>query len=1105
MTFHSQHRCDRCGARLAQDNDSRRCASCDVRLRHRLPTPPAVPAEFWDATDAMRGALADRHMGRVIRAYRTHPYHGRHSLPQATAAAWFGITQPQLSRIETGPRIDHLDQLIHWARILRVPARHLWFTLPDDHEAAADTASGNVKAEHGNLTGSPGSLNDLGPNSASRTRTLLKAVRATPGPSLHYVPPVGATSRVRAFLASSCRVYTVKGVPGCGKTRWAYHVTEELSASADFQLHSVDSWQIDSLDLAAEILRYASIARGDDPLLQLEHASALLCRPCLVIIDGLKSQQEMNHVGRQIDRVLRQVVAENLRLLLIVRTPPDVEVSTYPLLTASVFQPRATRPGASYWMSPWELSEARDVWNRSREPGIPAFSDLPLSIQRLARLPLYMQLLRTGGGTSPNDENISRLIGFCVRSILRASGPDVERAVRALEDLAQSQMTWLIPTGLTSDAPRAPLDPEGQAAAAPLAHTSATGQRVFGHDVIREYFLASRIANHVIERGRSAVTVAAFNDLAERASTSAAARGVFELVVHSLDASAPELLAFVALSPTVDVRTTLPLLLEVAANGLAFATDDLLRTCAQRCSEDDAVELARALLAMPAITKALGNTHAGWLTGLLREFGSLVWGDVARSIEQALDAESVGRLLAAANLRDTDEATFFARHFFLFSNGGDDLLSGSLADLVGHPDWRVRAALAEGLRDDRSSRNIGAQLIIDRLGRDADYKVRAAVAKVITRLPAAAAMRYLMASLADANWHVRGCALQAILSEGVDTALARATAEVVTSQASWRPCPAQAAPLTQRLLLLLGMRSAQGDATARQHALFALLRESRTGWTRLPVQVRQGLVAEGRDSGFWLVRREVEAIQEGGNRPQPSIVLGDPAARREAFRRLRDRRSVQVALDLRDLDHAVTVAKVAAAAGADLIEVGDPLIKTFGLAAIERIKRTLPHTSVVAEMMSADWGREQVELAATAGADVVLLIGPATAASVAAAVDAGRRFGVPILLDVPAGHVTKAWVGDMERAGVDGLAITTNIDLGVRGRHPLEKARAIRGWTRLPVAVSGGFDLCDRPIVDSADWDILIVGRSITEAVEPAVAAQQLVELVHGRLRERAR
>ncbi|MGH3600118.1 MAG: helix-turn-helix domain-containing protein, partial [Pseudonocardiaceae bacterium] len=84
----------------------------------------------------MRQALAGRHMGRVIRAYRCHPFHGRHPLAQETVGAWIGVTQGQLSRIENGPTIVHLDRLVHWARVLGVPSSCLWFTYPEDDLAA---------------------------------------------------------------------------------------------------------------------------------------------------------------------------------------------------------------------------------------------------------------------------------------------------------------------------------------------------------------------------------------------------------------------------------------------------------------------------------------------------------------------------------------------------------------------------------------------------------------------------------------------------------------------------------------------------------------------------------------------------------------------------------------------------------------------------------------------------------------------------------------------------------------------------------------------------------------------------------------------------------
>ncbi|MFD3427472.1 hypothetical protein [Nocardia fluminea] len=89
---------------------------------------PLVAPGFWDAA-SIRAALNDRHMGKVIAAYRAHPAHPR-PISQAQMGRWVGITQGQLSRIENGPPIKYLDRLVQWATLLTIPADLLWFQLP---------------------------------------------------------------------------------------------------------------------------------------------------------------------------------------------------------------------------------------------------------------------------------------------------------------------------------------------------------------------------------------------------------------------------------------------------------------------------------------------------------------------------------------------------------------------------------------------------------------------------------------------------------------------------------------------------------------------------------------------------------------------------------------------------------------------------------------------------------------------------------------------------------------------------------------------------------------------------------------------------------------
>ncbi|TMK53781.1 MAG: helix-turn-helix transcriptional regulator [Actinobacteria bacterium] len=112
-----------------------------------------MPAEFW-ATDRMRDALATWHMGRVIAAYRDHPFHGR-PLAQEIVAGWAGITQAQLSRIESGPPVKDLDKLTEWARALRIPASLLWFKLPEHRFAPAPEEPARLWSEDGPISGYP--------------------------------------------------------------------------------------------------------------------------------------------------------------------------------------------------------------------------------------------------------------------------------------------------------------------------------------------------------------------------------------------------------------------------------------------------------------------------------------------------------------------------------------------------------------------------------------------------------------------------------------------------------------------------------------------------------------------------------------------------------------------------------------------------------------------------------------------------------------------------------------------------------------------------------------------------------------------------------------
>ena len=120
----------RCGTLLARDNSASLCSLCQTK--RMCGHAPKVPPEFWH-TEAMAAALDSGDLGRVLRAYRFHPFHGQ-PLPQCIVAGWLHVSQATLSRIESGHRRLTIDEIAGFARSLghRVAVR--WTPLHDTGE-----------------------------------------------------------------------------------------------------------------------------------------------------------------------------------------------------------------------------------------------------------------------------------------------------------------------------------------------------------------------------------------------------------------------------------------------------------------------------------------------------------------------------------------------------------------------------------------------------------------------------------------------------------------------------------------------------------------------------------------------------------------------------------------------------------------------------------------------------------------------------------------------------------------------------------------------------------------------------------------------------------
>ncbi len=207
---------------------------------------------------------------------------------------------------------------------------------------------------------------------------------------------------------------------------------------------------------------------------------------------------------------------------------------------------------------------------------------------------------------------------------------------------------------------------------------------------------------------------------------------------------------------------------------------------------------------------------------------------------------------------------------------------------------------------------------------------------------------------------------------------------------------------------------------------------------------------------------------------------------------------LQVALDLTDIDQALSIAEKAAHGGAHWLEVGTPLIKKEGMRAVELMKRRFPDRKIVADLKTMDTGALEVEMAARHGADVVSILGVADDKTIQDAIEVARRYGIRVMVDLIGVKDKVKRAKELERMGVHYILVHTGIDEQVQGKTPLEDLESVVKTVRVPVAVAGGLNLETIPKVIELGATVIIVGGAITKAKDPGEITRKIIDLFWG-------
>ena len=199
---------------------------------------------------------------------------------------------------------------------------------------------------------------------------------------------------------------------------------------------------------------------------------------------------------------------------------------------------------------------------------------------------------------------------------------------------------------------------------------------------------------------------------------------------------------------------------------------------------------------------------------------------------------------------------------------------------------------------------------------------------------------------------------------------------------------------------------------------------------------------------------------------------------------------LQVALDVLETERAIQIAREAVEGGADWIEAGTPLIKSEGMDAVRRLKAAFPGNVILADMKTMDTGALEVEMAAKAGADIIILLGSADNSTIQDAVRAARKYGVKLMADLISAGDQARRAKELVEMGIDYINIHVGIDQQMMGEDPVRILKKLK--LDVPIAVAGGIDAQSAAGAVLSGASIVIVGGNIVRTSNVTAAARAI-------------
>ncbi|MED4941943.1 3-hexulose-6-phosphate synthase [Heyndrickxia coagulans] len=205
---------------------------------------------------------------------------------------------------------------------------------------------------------------------------------------------------------------------------------------------------------------------------------------------------------------------------------------------------------------------------------------------------------------------------------------------------------------------------------------------------------------------------------------------------------------------------------------------------------------------------------------------------------------------------------------------------------------------------------------------------------------------------------------------------------------------------------------------------------------------------------------------------------------------------LQLALDLVNIPEAIEIVKEVEEY-IDIVEIGTPVVKIWGLEAVKQMKEAFPNLRVLADLKTMDAAAYEVMKASEAGADIVTVLAAAEDLTIKGAVEEAKKQGKQVLVDMIAVKNLEERAKEIDAMGVDYICVHTGYDLQAVGKNSFEDLKKIKAVVKnAKTAIAGGIKLETLPEAIKAQPDLVIVGGGIAGQKDKKAVAAKMKEML---------